>query len=81
LNGHKSCVLWFTGLSGAGKSTLATELEKVLFDRKIRTYVLGGDNIRHGLNKNLGFSLEDRKETFGASARWPNFLSMPDCLC
>ena len=56
LNGHKSCVLWFTGLSGAGKSTLATELEKVLFDRKIRTYVLDGDNIRHGLNKNLGFS-------------------------
>lgn len=62
LNRHRSCVLWFTGLSGAGKSTLAVELEKVLFDRQIRTYVLDGDNIRHGLNKNLGFSPEDRKE-------------------
>lgn len=62
LNGHKSCVLWFTGLSGAGKSTLAVELERRLHERKIHTYVLDGDNIRHGLNRNLGFSPEDRKE-------------------
>ena len=62
LNNHKSCVLWFTGLSGAGKSTLATEVERELYNYGIRTYVLDGDNIRHGLNKNLGFSPEDRKE-------------------
>ncbi|MBD0379705.1 adenylyl-sulfate kinase [Paenibacillus sedimenti] len=62
LNQHKSCVLWFTGLSGSGKSTLANEVEKQLYDRGIRTYILDGDNIRLGLNKNLGFSAEDRKE-------------------
>ncbi|NRF96274.1 adenylyl-sulfate kinase [Paenibacillus frigoriresistens] len=62
LNQHKSCVLWFTGLSGSGKSTLANEVEKQLFSRGIRTYILDGDNIRFGLNKNLGFSAEDRKE-------------------
>lgn len=62
MNGHKSAVLWFTGLSGAGKSTLAVEVEKRLHERGIHTYVLDGDNIRHGLNKNLGFSPEDRKE-------------------
>ncbi len=62
LNNHKSCVLWFTGLSGAGKSTLAIEVERELYNYGIRTYVLDGDNVRHGLNKNLGFSPEDRKE-------------------
>lgn len=62
LNNHKSCVLWFTGLSGAGKSTLATEVERELYKLGIRTYVLDGDNVRHGLNKNLGFSPDDRKE-------------------
>jgi adenylylsulfate kinase len=62
LNNHKSCVLWFTGLSASGKSTLATEVERELYNRGIRTYVLDGDNIRHGLNKDLGFSPEDRKE-------------------
>jgi adenylylsulfate kinase len=62
LNGHKSVVLWFTGLSGAGKSTLSVEVERELHQRGIRTYILDGDNIRHGLNKNLGFSTEDRKE-------------------
>lgn len=62
MNGHKSCVLWFTGLSGSGKSTLAHAVENALFDRGCRTYVLDGDNIRHGLNKNLGFSPEDRAE-------------------
>ncbi len=62
LNQHRSCVLWFTGLSGAGKSTLSTAVERELYNRGIRSYVLDGDNIRHGLNNNLGFSPEDRKE-------------------
>jgi adenylylsulfate kinase len=62
LNGHKSPVLWFTGLSGSGKSTITVELEKALFQKGVRTYRLDGDNIRHGLNNNLGFSPDDRKE-------------------
>jgi adenylylsulfate kinase len=62
LNNHKSCTLWFTGLSGSGKSTLANTVDKKLFDRGIRSYVMDGDNIRHGLNKDLSFSNEDRKE-------------------
>lgn len=62
LNKHESKVLWFTGLSGAGKSTLATMLEKELFIRGIRSYLLDGDNVRHGLNNDLGFSPEGRKE-------------------
>lgn len=62
LNKHKSAVLWFTGLSGSGKSTISVELEKKLHNAGIRAFRLDGDNIRHGLNKNLGFSPEDRKE-------------------
>jgi adenylylsulfate kinase len=62
LNGHKGCTVWLTGLSGSGKSTIAVELEKRLLERGVRTYILDGDNIRHGLNKNLGFSPEDRTE-------------------
>ncbi|WP_246628263.1 adenylyl-sulfate kinase [Paenibacillus oenotherae] len=61
-NQHRSCALWLTGLSGSGKSTLAFALEKALFARKVSSYVLDGDNIRHGLNQDLGFSPEDRKE-------------------
>ncbi|WP_407074358.1 adenylyl-sulfate kinase [Paenibacillus lacisoli] len=61
-NGHGSCVIWFTGLSGSGKSTLAFALERELFDRGIFSYVLDGDNVRHGLNGDLGFSEADRKE-------------------
>lgn len=61
-NGHESTVLWFTGLSGSGKSTIANAVAKELYNRKIRSYVLDGDNIRHGLNKDLGFSEEDRTE-------------------
>ena len=59
---QKGCVIWFTGLSGSGKSTLALEVESKLHQRGHLTYVLDGDNIRHGLNKNLGFSPEDREE-------------------
>ena len=62
LNNHKSGLLWFTGLSASGKSTVAHSVEKKLFERGFRTYVLDGDNVRHGINSNLGFSREDRKE-------------------
>jgi adenylylsulfate kinase len=62
LNGHKGCTVWLTGLSGSGKSTIAVDLEKRLCERGVRSYILDGDNIRHGLNKNLGFSPEDRTE-------------------
>jgi adenylylsulfate kinase len=62
INGHKSAVLWFTGLSGSGKSTLAHAVEERLYNMKCRTFVLDGDNIRHGLCSDLGFSAEDRTE-------------------
>ncbi len=62
LNQHKSVVLWFTGLSGSGKSTLAHALEEQLHQMNCRTYVFDGDNVRHGLCKDLGFSIEDRTE-------------------
>lgn len=62
LIGHKSCILWFTGLSGSGKSTLANKVEEKMFDMGLHTYILDGDNIRMGLNKGLGFSDDDRKE-------------------
>ncbi|MGE7906477.1 adenylyl-sulfate kinase [Peribacillus sp. NPDC094092] len=61
-NGHESTVLWFTGLSGSGKSSIANAVAKELYNRNIRSYVLDGDNIRHGLNNDLGFSEEDRTE-------------------
>jgi bifunctional enzyme CysN/CysC len=60
VNGHRSGIIWFTGLSGAGKSTLAMELERILFSKGYQVAVLDGDNIRHGLNADLGFSPEDR---------------------
>lgn len=62
MSGHPSKVIWFTGLSGAGKSTIASALEKELYSKGIRTYLLDGDNIRHGLNKDLGFADADRVE-------------------
>ncbi|MEE2932189.1 MAG: adenylyl-sulfate kinase [Pseudomonadota bacterium] len=61
-NGHKGGVLWFTGLPGSGKSTLAVELERCLFDSGYNAFVLDGDNVRSGLNADLGFSPEDRTE-------------------
>lgn len=60
--GHRSAILWFTGLSGSGKSTLANAVNAALFKRGLATYVLDGDNIRHGLCKDLGFSDADREE-------------------
>jgi bifunctional enzyme CysN/CysC len=61
-SGHRGAVIWLTGLSGAGKSTVAQALERDLFQRGMHTYVLDGDNIRHGLNSNLGFAPDDRVE-------------------
>ena len=60
--GHRGCTIWMTGLPSSGKSTLAVALEKTLWDRGIHAFVLDGDNIRHGLNRDLGFSPEDRNE-------------------
>ncbi len=62
LNGHQAAVLWFTGLSGSGKSTVAKALEQMLYDLGVRTFLLDGDNVRHGLNGDLGFSAEARAE-------------------
>jgi len=62
MNGHRSFILWFTGLSGSGKSTLAHAVEEVLYELGCRTFVFDGDNVRHGLCADLGFSSEDRVE-------------------
>lgn len=62
LMGHKGCILWFTGLSACGKSTIANAVDSKLHDAGVHSFVLDGDNIRMGLNKNLGFSAEDRAE-------------------
>ena len=72
LNKHKSVIIWFTGLSGSGKSTLAHSVEEVLHNLDCRTFVLDGDNVRHGLSSNLTFSDDDRKENIrriGESAK------------
>lgn len=61
-NGHNSFVIWFTGLSGSGKSTVANAVARRLYEEEVRNYVLDGDNIRHGLNKDLGFSDAERTE-------------------
>jgi adenylylsulfate kinase len=62
LKGHKSCILWYTGLSGSGKSTIANKVEEKMFEMGLHTYILDGDNVRMGLNKGLGFSDDERKE-------------------
>lgn len=62
LLGNQPCVVWLTGLSGCGKSTIAVRLEQYLLGQRFPAYVLDGDNLRHGLNRNLGFSPEDRSE-------------------
>jgi bifunctional enzyme CysN/CysC len=67
-NGHKAAVLWFTGLSGSGKSTVAKKLEQRLFEQNIHTMFLDGDNLRHGLNGDLGFSEADRNENIRRAA-------------
>lgn len=62
LHGHNSLIIWFTGLSGSGKTTIANELEEILHSKGISTFILDGDNIRQGLNNDLGFGQADRKE-------------------
>ena len=74
-NGHKGAVVWLTGLSGSGKSTVARALERELFNLGIQTYILDGDNIRHGLNSNLGFSPEDRVENIRRVAETAKLLA------
>lgn len=74
LNGHTSKVLWFTGLSGSGKSTLANALEQQLHRMGLRTYILDGDNVRQGLNKDLGFGEADRVENIRRIAEVSNLM-------
>lgn len=75
MNGHRSCILWFTGLSGSGKSTLAHAVEDTLHKQNIRTFVLDGDNVRKGLCKDLGFSDEDRTENIRRIGEVSNLLT------
>lgn len=74
-NGHRALVIWFTGLSGAGKSTLAHALEAALFARGMRTYVFDGDNVRHGLCGDLGFSPSDRRENLRRIGEMANLFA------
>jgi len=74
LNGHKGAVIWFTGLSGAGKSTIAHTLEETLHQMGCRTYVFDGDNVRHGLCADLGFSESDRSENIRRIAEMCNLF-------
>jgi len=74
LNAHNSFVVWFTGLSGSGKSTLANMVEKLLFEQKVRTFVLDGDSLRSGLNKDLNFSLKEREENLRVAAEVAKLL-------
>lgn len=71
---HESFLIWFTGLSGSGKSTIANALEQALFSQGIGTYLLDGDNIRQGINKDLSFSKEDRRENIRRIAEVSNLL-------
>lgn len=75
MNKHRSGVVWFTGLSASGKSTIAHHLEKELFERGIRSYVLDGDNVRHGISSDLGFSREDRRENLRRIAETAKLFS------
>ena len=74
INGHKSYLIWFTGLSGSGKSTLANLIEVELFNRGFSTFVLDGDNIRNGINKDLTFTPIDRKENIRRIAEVGNLM-------
>lgn len=73
-NGHRSFLVWFTGLSGSGKSTIANATEKILFEKGLKTYILDGDNIREGLNGDLTFSAEDRTENIRRIAEVANLM-------
>ena len=80
-NGHRGRVIWLTGLSGSGKSTLATELERELFNQGKQAYVLDGDNIRHGLCKDLGFSHEDRTENIRRVGEVAKLMADAGIIC
>ena len=80
LLGSQGATLWFTGLSGAGKSTVAAALEKCLLEKGIRAYRLDGDNIRHGLNQDLSFSPEDRRENIRRIGEVATLLADSGCL-
>lgn len=80
-NGHLGGVLWLTGLSGAGKSTLAFRLEKELFARGYQVYVLDGDNVRHGLNADLGFAHHDRTENIRRVAQVAALFADAGLVC
>ena len=77
--GAKGCVIWLTGLSASGKSTIGRRLEQLLLERQVNAYVLDGDNIRFGLNRNLGFSPEDRQENVRRVAEV--FIDTPISVC
>lgn len=78
--GHRGRVLWLTGLSGSGKSTIADGVERDLFRRGYRTFVLDGDNVRHGLNKDLGFTAEDRAENVRRVAEVARLMMSAGCI-
>jgi adenylylsulfate kinase len=80
-NGHRAAILWFTGLSGSGKSTLARSVERALFLRRCHTYILDGDNIRFGLNRDLGFSPADRTENIRRIGEVANLLMDAGSIC
>lgn len=79
--GQKGATIWLTGLSGSGKSTIAVALEQVLIQRGKHAYVLDGDNVRHGLNKNLGFSAEDRAENIRRIGEVAKLFADAGILC
>jgi len=80
-NGHPGCVVWLTGLSGSGKSTIAGELERALFNRGQHVYILDGDNVRHGLCSDLGFSPKDRKENIRRIGELARLLADAGNIC
>ncbi|WP_404408535.1 adenylyl-sulfate kinase [Pseudidiomarina marina] len=75
LKGHKPCVLWYTGLSGSGKSTIANAVDRKLFERGCHSYVLDGDNVRYGLNKDLGFDDASRVENIRRITEVANLMT------
>lgn len=79
-NRHRSGILWLTGLSASGKTTLAFELERVLFEKGWRVFVLDGDNVRHGLCGDLGFSAQDRGENIRRIGEVANLFAQSGCL-
>ena len=80
-NRHQGAVVWFTGLSGAGKTTLAQLVERELFARGVHCYILDGDNVRHGLNRDLGFSPADRTENIRRIGEVANLMRDSGMIC